>query len=83
QAMRCALARALLPGPACLIADEPTGTLDSQTAEAIAAALLQRTRCEHITLILSTHDHDLAAQCDQHLHLHEGVLHASARFEPA
>ena len=69
QLIRCALARALLPRPRLLIADEPTATLDAASAAAITQLLLDRQREEGLSLIVATHDPQLTARCDQVLEL--------------
>lgn len=69
QAVRVALVRALLSQPDLLFADEPTASLDSDTAAAIGDLLLRVTAAAGTTLVLATHDRDLAARCDQHLDL--------------
>ncbi len=69
QLIRCALARALLPRPQVLIADEPTATLDAASASAIIDLLLERQQAEGLSLIVATHDPQLTARCDQVLEL--------------
>ena len=69
QVIRTALARCLLPRPALILADEPTASLDQTTAHQVSIAL--RNACDAIgaTLIVATHDAELAAACDQHIDL--------------
>jgi putative ABC transport system ATP-binding protein len=74
EMQRVAVARALANDPALLLADEPTGNLDSRTGRDILALLLGHCRDHHKTLILATHDHGAAAQTDRVLQLHDGTL---------
>ncbi|MNN95219.1 Lipoprotein-releasing system ATP-binding protein LolD [compost metagenome] len=69
-----ALARAFNGRPAVLFADEPTGNLDRQTGDRIADLLFSLNRDFATTLILVTHDEQLAARCDRRLRLREGKL---------
>ncbi|MEJ0018960.1 MAG: ABC transporter ATP-binding protein [Acetobacteraceae bacterium] len=72
EQQRVALARAFAPGPRLLLADEPTGNLDRATGEAVMD-LLFRLRAElGTTLLLITHDADLAARCSRRVHLADG-----------
>jgi ABC-type lipoprotein export system ATPase subunit len=63
EAQRVAFARALVNGPALLLADEPTGNLDSATAREVMEVLLDHVRRRGTTLILVTHDEELAQSC--------------------
>ena len=79
EQQRVALARALAPGPSILIADEPTGNLDSSTGQDIVE-LIFRLRAERgATLILVTHDAELAARCDRTIHLRSGEIEKDQR----
>jgi putative ABC transport system ATP-binding protein len=81
ERQRVAIARALANGPSVLLADEPTGALDSETGAQIVA-LLRRVRDEHgTTILLVTNDDAVAAQADRILRLRDGRL--SATSEPA
>ena len=71
---RVALARAFNGRPAVLFADEPTGNLDRHTGDRIADLLFSLNRDYATTLILVTHDEQLAARCDRRLRLREGQL---------
>ncbi|ELY4482386.1 ABC transporter ATP-binding protein [Cronobacter turicensis] len=74
EQQRVALARAFNGRPAVLFADEPTGNLDRQTGERIADLLFSLNRDSGTTLILVTHDPELAARCDRTLRLRDGKL---------
>ncbi|MEX5303147.1 ABC transporter ATP-binding protein [Kocuria sabuli] len=72
QKQRVAIARALVNDPAVIFADEPTGNLDSSTG-AVVQELLFGLQCERgITLVVVTHDPELAARCDRQVHLRDG-----------
>ncbi|MFZ0610374.1 MAG: ABC transporter ATP-binding protein, partial [Xanthobacteraceae bacterium] len=74
EQQRVALARALAPDPAILVADEPTGNLDEATGGDIIELLFRGHRERGTTLIMVTHDSELAARCDRVLHLHSGKI---------
>ena len=75
QQQRVAIARALINRPPILLADEPTGALDSKTGEEILA-LFKRLRDEDHTVVLITHDAEVAAHADRTYVMHDGALHA-------
>jgi putative ABC transport system ATP-binding protein len=74
EQQRVALARALAPKPAIIFADEPTGNLDEATGREIIDLLFRSRRERGATLVLVTHDTELAARCDRTLRMHSGRL---------
>jgi lipoprotein-releasing system ATP-binding protein len=75
EQQRVAVARALVMQPLLLLADEPTGDLDEDTADALHA-LLREMHAEHgLTSVIATHNPRLAAACDRVLRLEQGRLH--------
>ena len=81
QAQRVAIARALGAGPSIVFADEPTGALDSQTADEVLDALLATGRGPDRALILVTHDARVAERCDRIVRLRDGRIMADERSD--
>lgn len=74
EQQRVAIARAFASEPKILFADEPTGNLDDETGQQIIDQLFHLNADVGTTLVLITHDSDLAARCQRRLHLHNGRL---------
>lgn len=74
EQQRVSIARALVTGPAVLLADEPTGNLDEQNAWAVFELLVRLHRTFGLTSLIATHNLELAARCDRVLTLEHGVL---------
>lgn len=77
EQQRVALARAFVVAPQILFADEPTGSLDEETGAAVAELLFELNRERGTTLLLATHDQNLAERCPQQLNLAAGKIVAA------
>jgi lipoprotein-releasing system ATP-binding protein len=74
ERQRAAVARALINKPSLVLADEPTGNLDSKTAEQVYQLMLELNQELNVSLLVVTHDHDLAAKMGKVLHMEDGVI---------
>ncbi len=79
QKQRVVIARALVNNPKVIFADEPTGNLDSTTGQLIEDMLFDLNKDRGITLIIVTHDADLAKRCDRQIHIKDGRIIEGAR----
>ena len=74
QKQRVAIARALITQPKIILADEPTGALDSKTSVEVMQLLKELNHADHLTEIIVTHDPNVASQTDRVIHIKDGVV---------
>ncbi len=74
QQQRAAIARALIGCPAVILADEPTGALDSHTGQLIMDLFLELNKNEQVTIVIVTHDINIAQQCQRIVHIQDGSI---------
>lgn len=74
QQQRVAVARAFVHSPDVILCDEPTGNLDSRTSVEIMDLLISLNRDEGVTLVIVTHDEEIAARCNRILHMSDGMM---------
>ncbi|MEJ7623458.1 MAG: ABC transporter ATP-binding protein [Pyrinomonadaceae bacterium] len=82
EKQRVCIARALIGNPQVIFADEPTGNLDSTTGAAVEKMLLDLNREKGITLVVVTHDDDLARRCDRVIEMKDGRVVSDCRGGP-
>jgi putative ABC transport system ATP-binding protein len=83
QQQRVAISRALINRPRLLLADEPTGNLDSVIGREIVDLLLSLRERYGMTMLVATHDAEVAASCDRVIRLHDGKIVADEQITPA
>jgi len=74
QMQRVAIARALVNDPSLILADEPTGNLDTKTGEIVLATFQKLNQEQHRTIVLITHEHDVAEHAKRIIHIRDGVI---------
>ena len=74
QAQRVAIARSMVNSPTLILLDEPTGAVDTETARQLVDLLKRLNREEQVTIVIVTHDLDIAAQANRHIRLKDGKV---------
>ena len=83
QQQRVAIARAMVTNPSVLLADEPTGNLDSARSQEIMELLCRLNREQRLTIAMVTHEPDMAAYASRTIHFHDGLVHSDSQNEVA
>ncbi len=81
QAQRVAIARSMVNRPSIILLDEPTGAVDTETAQQLVDLLKRLNREEHVTLVLVTHDTDIAGQATRQIRLKDGKVLTDEKVE--
>ncbi|MDX6204043.1 MAG: putative transport system ATP-binding protein, partial [Frankiales bacterium] len=79
EQQRVAIARALVGEPAVLLADEPTGNLDSRNGADVLAVLDELNRDHGVAVVIVTHDRDVAEQAPRRIHVRDGLVESDTR----
>jgi putative ABC transport system ATP-binding protein len=74
QQQRVSIARALMCSPRVILADEPTGALDSKTSQGVMDLFLHLNQKEHVTVVIVTHDIQVANHCQRVIHIRDGLV---------
>jgi putative ABC transport system ATP-binding protein len=83
QQQRVAIARSMINKPSLILLDEPTGAVDTETAEQLVALLKRLNKEDQVTIVVVTHDLDIAAQTSRNIRLKDGKVLADERVEAA
>jgi putative ABC transport system ATP-binding protein len=83
QAQRVAIARSMVNTPSLILLDEPTGAVDTETAQQLVDLLKRLNREDQVTIVIVTHDLDIAAQAKRHIRLKDGKVLSDERFGAA
>jgi len=83
QQQRVAIARSLVNRPSLVLGDEPTGAVDSETAQQLAGIMRRMNREHQVTFVLVTHDLDLASETDRVIRLKDGKVLSDETTAPA
>ncbi len=74
EQQRAAIARAVVNGPDVILADEPTGNLDSDNARKVMEIFLQMNKEKNVSIVIATHDREVAEYCNRILYLKDGII---------
>jgi ABC-type lipoprotein export system ATPase subunit len=83
QAQRVAIARSMVNRPSVILLDEPTGAVDTETAQQLIELLKRLNREEQVTIVIVTHDLDIAAQANRNIRLKDGKVLSDERVAAA